>query len=134
MAGAVSWALVYPMDVIKTHAQVSGIITHNYTNNINISSSTSSNINSNNISSVSNTIEQLNIQDSTVGKNMNVSSQQQSSYKHMNSWQIGKSLYKRYGLKVFYSGLGITILRAFPVNASTFFFYEYFKTLLRVQE
>lgn len=53
------------------------------------------------------------------------------SYKHMNSWEVGVSLYRHYGVKVFFRGLGPTLLRAFPVNATTFFFYEEFKKILK---
>lgn len=53
------------------------------------------------------------------------------SYKDMNSWEVGVSLYRQYGMKVFFRGLGPTLLRAFPVNATTFFFYEEFKKLLK---
>lgn len=77
-AGAVSWAIIYPFDVIKTNAQV-------YTGD------------------------------------------------RPTTWQMGATLYRRYGGRVFYRGLGTTMLRAFPVNASTFYFYEHFKTLLEVQ-
>ena len=76
-AGAVSWAIIYPFDVIKTNAQVwTGL--------------------------------------------------------RPTMWQMGTTLYRRYGGRVFYRGLGTTMLRAFPVNASTFYFYEHFKTLLEV--
>lgn len=53
------------------------------------------------------------------------------SYKDMNSWEVGVCLYRRYGAKVFFRGLGPTLLRAFPVNATTFFFYEEFKKILK---
>lgn len=77
-AGAVSWAIIYPFDVIKTNAQI------------------------------------------CIGD-------------RPTTWQMGATLYRRYGGRVFYRGLGTTMLRAFPVNASTFYFYEHFKTLLEVQ-
>jgi len=77
-AGAVSWAIIYPFDVIKTNAQI-------------------------------------------------------GSGDRPTTWQMGVTLYRRYGVRVFYRGLGTTMLRAFPVNASTFYFYEHFKTLLKVQ-
>lgn len=80
VAGAMSWSLVYPFDVIKT-----------------------------NIQSVQ-----------TSGENRTI---------------IGtaKSLYRRYGYSIFFRGLGTTVVRAFPVNASTFFCYEKLKHVLHLE-
>ena len=52
------------------------------------------------------------------------------AYKDMHSWEVGLSLYKQYGIRSFYRGLAPTLLRSFPVNASTFYFYEQFKVVL----
>lgn len=79
IAGALSWSVVYPVDVIKTHIQTT--------------SST--------------------IPTSTI--------------------QVAKLLYSKYGMSVFTKGLGTTIVRAFPVNASTFYFYELFKKKLHME-
>jgi hypothetical protein len=40
---------------------------------------------------------------------------------------MGRALYVRHGVRVFFKGLGVTLLRAFPVNAAVFYFYELFK-------
>jgi len=87
LAGTMSWAVVYPVDVIKTVTQVS---TGPALGNL-------------------------------------------KSFKDMNSWEVGVSLYRHHGVKVFFNGLGPTLLRAFPVNATTFFFYEKFKKLLHAE-
>ena len=42
-----------------------------------------------------------------------------------------KSLQQKYGWKIFTRGLGITVFRAFPVNASVFYFYELFRSHLQ---
>ena len=39
---------------------------------------------------------------------------------------MGKKLLKERGFRFFYRGLGVTLMRAFPVNAITFWFYEMF--------
>ena len=83
-AGTLSWAVIYPLDVIKTVTQVSTV---------------------------------------PVGGNL-------KAYKDMQSWEVGVSLLKQHGIRGFYRGLAPTLLRAFPVNASTFFFYEKFKVML----
>lgn len=43
---------------------------------------------------------------------------------------MAQYLYKKHGMKVFYRGLGTTIIRAFPVNAATFVCYERLKEIL----
>ena len=83
-AGTLSWAVIYPLDMIKTVTQVSTV---------------------------------------PVAGNL-------KAYKDMPSWQVGISLLKQHGVRGFYRGLAPTLLRAFPVNASTFFFYEKFKVML----
>jgi solute carrier family 25 carnitine/acylcarnitine transporter 20/29 len=40
---------------------------------------------------------------------------------------MGKYLYRQHGASVFTRGLGATVIRAFPVNASTFYVYERLK-------
>eukprot|EP01038_Epipyxis_sp_PR26KG_P009760 gene9760-13129_t len=75
IAGALSWTVIYPVDVIKTNIQVSDA----------------------------------------------------SLYRGMSIFKVAQILYKQHGSKVFFKGLGTTICRAFPVNASTFYFYEMFK-------
>lgn len=42
---------------------------------------------------------------------------------------MAQYLYKRHGMKVFFRGLGTTIIRAFPVNAATFMCYERLKEI-----
>ena len=79
VAGAISWTVVYPMDVIKTNLQITPVK------------------------------EAMNSQ----GK--------------ITNWSMTKYLYNTYGWRIFTRGLGTTVLRAFPVNASTFFCYEKLK-------
>lgn len=43
---------------------------------------------------------------------------------------MGRKLLRERGLRFFYRGLGVTVLRAFPVNAVTFWFYEIFSDLI----
>ena len=73
-AGAMSWTVIYPMDVIKSNIQTSqgsqGILATTL------------------------------------------------------------SLKRKYGWGIFTRGLGVTVLRAFPVNAAVFYFYELFRAQL----
>lgn len=81
MAGAVSWLVVYPIDVIKSNIQATDL--HG------------------------------------------------SSTAKTNMFEVAKGLQRKYGWGVFTRGLGVTLLRAFPVNASVFFFYELFRAHLQ---
>jgi len=84
MAGALSWTIVYPTDVIKTNMQISTV---------------------------------------PVGNNA-------LAYKDMSVVRVAQCLFRQHGLSVFFRGLGPTILRAFPANASTFYIYELLKDKL----
>lgn len=44
-----------------------------------------------------------------------------------------KYLYQRHGSRIFFQGLGTTIVRAFPVNASTFYCYEKLKAMMHLE-
>lgn len=46
------------------------------------------------------------------------------------TFRMGLHLYQQFGWSIFVRGLGTTIVRAFPVNAATFFFYEQFRQYL----
>lgn len=88
-AGALSWTIIYPFDVIKTNIQIS----------------------SDNLKSGSTRM----------------------NYQGMSTWQVGWDLYKKHGLRVYTRGLGTTVIRAFPVNAATFYLYETFKKLMHLE-
>ena len=81
LAGALSWTVVYPFDVIKTYMQIAGTST----------------------------------------------SEAAAAMKDMSMIGVAQTLYRRNGFGAFFRGLGATVFRAFPVNASTFFFYEKIK-------
>lgn len=40
---------------------------------------------------------------------------------------VARKILKERGIRFFFHGLGVTVIRAFPVNAATFYFYELFK-------
>lgn len=82
LAGAVSWTVVYPVDVIKTYMQVAE-------------------------------------PSANVGGEKGIV-------------QTAKLLYHRHGWRVFFAGLGITMVRAFPVNAGVFYFYEVLRELVGI--
>lgn len=39
-------------------------------------------------------------------------------------WPVARRLYAQYGHRVFFNGMGVTILRALPVNGVVFPMYE----------
>ena len=89
LAGQLSWAIVYPVDVLKTKIQV---------------------VNDPTLSASSGSMAAMKLGD-------NKTSIIKTSVK----------LYRQYGIRAFYNGLSTAVVRAFPVNGATFFFYEEIK-------
>ncbi|KAL7575827.1 hypothetical protein ACA910_003150 [Epithemia clementina (nom. ined.)] len=79
-AGAITWGMVYPVDVIKTRIQTAPLDTPRG--------------------------------DLTI-------------------WKVGRTIVNQHGWRYLFRGLGITLIRAFPVNATLFPIYEF--TLLQIQ-
>ena len=52
-------------------------------------------------------------------------SQDLGNLKYRNMWQCAVAQHKKEGYQAFFKGLGITMLRSFPVNAVAFFSFEY---------
>jgi solute carrier family 25 carnitine/acylcarnitine transporter 20/29 len=73
-AGCITWALVYPVDVIKTHIQTSPLNT---------------------------------------------------PLRELSMFRVGQSIIQRYGIRYMFRGLGVTLIRAFPVNGTIFPVYEF---------
>jgi solute carrier family 25 carnitine/acylcarnitine transporter 20/29 len=73
-AGCITWMIVYPVDVIKTHVQTAAL-------------------------------------DTPLHK--------------LSMWHVGKKLAAEHGWRYLFRGLGITIIRAFPVNGTIFPVYEF---------
>lgn len=108
-AGAASWTSIYPFDVIKTYAQV--VMKPAAPGSTAVVNSSSLGVAA---------VEPI----ASSAVNINKASEHITSYKDLNMKDIAVSLYRRYGVRIFFKGLGITIIRAFPVNAVTFYFYE----------
>ena len=86
LAGSLSWTSVYPIDVIKTHIQLS----------------------------------------------TPTSSAALSKTGSPTFLQMTRSLHAKYGISVFFKGIQTTIIRAFPVNAAVFYFYDVFRDSLGI--
>lgn len=52
-------------------------------------------------------------------------SQNLENLKYKSSWDCAVSQYQKEGYRTFFKGLGITLLRSFPVNGIAFFSFEY---------
>jgi mitochondrial ornithine carrier protein len=46
-------------------------------------------------------------------------------------WQVGREMWRRGGVRIFYRGCGITVLRAAPSSAVIFWTYESLKKLIQ---
>jgi len=80
-AGSITWAIVYPIDVIKTRVQTASLDT---------------------------------------------------PMSQLRMWKVGSEIAAQHGWRYLFRGLGITLLRAFPVNGTIFPVYEF--TLKQVTE
>ena len=168
VAGALSWLLLYPIDVIKTNMQSSVAVDPvNNTNSLGNSSSSSGVVVSScttsgstgvrcaatatgssmggvavsaavptsaGVQSIINTAKST----TAVGATVSVAKVEVASaaavasvaYQDMMFWEVGRSLYRRYGMVVFYRGVGTAVVRALPVNAAIFYIYEKLKVLI----
>jgi solute carrier family 25 carnitine/acylcarnitine transporter 20/29 len=73
-AGSLTWACVYPVDVIKTRVQTASLDT---------------------------------------------------PFRNLRMYDVGKSIVQKHGVRYLFRGLGITLIRAFPVNGTIFPVYEF---------
>jgi solute carrier family 25 (mitochondrial carnitine/acylcarnitine transporter), member 20/29 len=73
-AGCFTWALVYPVDVIKTRIQTTPLTT---------------------------------------------------PFRELSMLRVGKEIVQQHGVKYLFRGLGVTLIRAFPVNGTIFPIYEF---------
>jgi solute carrier family 25 carnitine/acylcarnitine transporter 20/29 len=99
-AGCASWTTTYPLDVIKTHIQLSSL-----------SSSTSF-------------PSQANI---FASNGTGEAHREGFQPPRKSVFQVAVALHRKHGFSVFYRGIGVCVLRAFPVNCVTFSVYELFK-------
>lgn len=53
--------------------------------------------------------------------------------KTLNEIQIAKNIYKNYGIKGFYKGFGITMIRAIPVNIGIVYTVDFYNQLIKNQ-
>jgi solute carrier family 25 carnitine/acylcarnitine transporter 20/29 len=94
IAGSLSWAIIYPIDLIKTRIQSLSPTTVSVTLN------------------------------SLSGGGAATSYYHIMKNEHIMIQSITSSIINQHGWKALYSGFGITILRAFPMNAVIFPTYE----------
>lgn len=73
-SGSLTWAVVYPVDLIKSKIQTAPLTT---------------------------------------------------PFRQLSMWNVGRSIYQQHGWRFFFRGLGITVVRAFPVNGTIFPVYEF---------
>jgi solute carrier family 25 (mitochondrial carnitine/acylcarnitine transporter), member 20/29 len=57
-------------------------------------------------------------------------SQDLDRLKYRSPWHCAVVQHRKEGFKTFFKGMGITLLRSFPVNGTAFFAFEYFMRLM----
>jgi hypothetical protein len=114
LAGMAAWALIYPIDVVKSYIQTS-----------NTSSDHIIPLNKGGVRGVIRNLPLDRAAASAFSTLSTTGSQQQLSAK-----SVAMHLYRQHGWKVFYRGLTVTMARAFPVNAIIFYVYENSKSIL----
>lgn len=116
LAGALSWLLLYPIDVIKTNMQAS------------VSADMA--VQTPKVTQVHAQVPVQAQATAVRGLHTTTSSAVSSAsvaYSEMSFWQVGLSLYKQRGIAVFFNGIGTAVFRALPVNALIFYIYEHLK-------
>lgn len=106
-AGTISWGCIYPLDVIKSRMQMQIVQP---------SSQTSFAYQTNNAQPVRYYSSTASTTSSTF--------QAYTTPQYRSTWDCAIRSWKTEGARVFVRGMGPTVLRAFPVNAVTFWVYE----------
>ncbi|ORZ02521.1 mitochondrial carrier domain-containing protein [Syncephalastrum racemosum] len=119
MAGAVSWTVIYPIDVVKSRLQMQVIAPSQRAGGSVLPSP--NNLDTSVLSSRSNPGRSYSTS-ATEAVNIQTNRQRDRPYASIKDC-ITRS-YKADGIGVFFRGLWPTILRGFPVNAVTFWVYE----------
>lgn len=101
LAGIITWASIFPLDVIKTRVQTQGIL------GVGASSASS---------------EQTALLDQTTAA--------QRKQRPLGAWEVAKLTYREGRVKPFFRGLTVCSVRAFIVNAAQWAMYEWIMTEL----
>jgi solute carrier family 25 carnitine/acylcarnitine transporter 20/29 len=110
LAGTISWACIYPLDVVKSRMQMQIIQPHHEPSG------------ASSYQSVPQQVRNYSSTSASAGPAFNSLSSANTPYR--STWDCIVRSYKAEGLSVFVRGIGPTVLRAFPVNAVTFWVYE----------
>lgn len=118
-AGVVSWSSIYPIDVVKSRLQMQTMPT---------SRGSSTAVHAHSILPIPTT---RNPSEQHHYGTLSSSSNTTSNFRPYSSIKdCAIRSYQAEGISVFFRGLGPAVLRAFPVNAVTFFTYEWMMDML----
>ncbi|EAA30537.1 solute carrier family 25 protein [Neurospora crassa OR74A] len=106
LAGIITWASIFPLDVIKTRVQTQGILPLP-------------------LASGSGVIETQGEQTALLDRTAS-----QRKQRPLGAWEVAKLTYREGGVKPFFRGLAVCSVRAFIVNAVQWAMYEWIMTEL----
>lgn len=113
LAGCGSWIMVYPLDMIKTHMQTpvhAEPVQYQYKQ----------------YGGANGLAGAANLR-GLVTNFRKHEEQKKVNYGKLHMSDVVANIYNQHGFRGFFRGLGTTVVRAIPVNAATFYFYELFK-------
>lgn len=108
LAGIITWASIFPLDVIKTRVQTQGILPLPVSGSCHI---------------IETPGEQTALLDGRTAS-------QRKQRRPLGAWEVAKLTYREGGVKPFFRGLAVCSVRAFIVNAVQWTMYEWIMTEL----
>ncbi|KAK4216322.1 mitochondrial carrier domain-containing protein [Rhypophila decipiens] len=120
LAGIVTWASIFPLDVIKTRVQTQALHSHSPSPLPAAAAAASS--------SSANRLES----EPLLLKHPAAAAVQEGKRRPLGAWEVAKQTYAQGGIRPFFRGLGVCSVRAFIVNAVQWAVYEWIMAELGV--
>ncbi|KAM7221549.1 Mitochondrial carrier domain containing protein [Rhypophila decipiens] len=122
LAGIVTWASIFPLDVIKTRVQTQVLHSHSPPSPLLAAAAAAAS------SSSANRLES----EPLLLKHHTAAGVQEEKRRPLGAWEVAKQTYTQGGIRPFFRGLGVCSVRAFIVNAVQWAVYEWIMAELGV--